>query len=210
MALAQAGALIVQIDEPALARIGRDDGTERALAAEAFRRLTAGAPDLHLMLAVMYGSAEDAGARLLFDAPFHSYLFDLCAGPDSWRLVSRAPGDRGIVAGVADARLPHRESKEILIWGARYAAALNGRGLERVGLAPSADLLGLTHAQARAKIAAVGEAARLAALSDPDDLRRSLDPRSVDIRSAAVGRYDPTVDRIPGRRRRSRQSRDAP
>ncbi|MFI5262532.1 MAG: hypothetical protein ACHQZR_08265, partial [Candidatus Limnocylindrales bacterium] len=191
---------------PALTLIGPDDGTERTLAAEALRRLTDRVPDVHLTLAVLDGSAEQAGAGLLFDAPFHSYLFDLCAGADNWRLISRAPGDRGIIAGVLDARVATRENKEVLVWGARYAAVLNARGLERVGLAPSSGLDGLTHAQARAAITALGEAARIAALSDPQDLRRAIDPRAVDLRSAALGRYEPTVDRPPRHRRSPRSS----
>ncbi|MFI5262733.1 MAG: hypothetical protein ACHQZR_09300, partial [Candidatus Limnocylindrales bacterium] len=52
-ALADAGALIVQVDEPALTLIGPDDGTERTLAAEALRRLTDRVPDVHLTLAVL-------------------------------------------------------------------------------------------------------------------------------------------------------------
>ena len=123
---------------PPLPAIGSTDAAERALAAEAWRRLAAAATEVHLTLAVMHGAAEGAGASLLFDAPFRSYFFDLCAGPDNWRLISRAPQDRGIIAGVADARVARLDSKEILVWGARYAAALGDRGLERVGIAPSA------------------------------------------------------------------------
>ncbi len=204
-ALARAGALIVQIDEPALIRLGPDDARERTLAAEAFRRLFEGVPDVHLTLAVMDGSADAAGARLFFDAPVHSYLFDLSAGADNWRLISQAPTDRGIVAGVADARVPELETKELLVWGARYAAVLNGRGLDRVGIAPSSGLQGLTHPQARAKIRALGEAARIAGLTDVTELRRSIDPRAVDLRSAALGRYDPDAEAGVKRRRRARR-----
>jgi len=189
-AMADAGALLVQVDEPGLVDIGPADGAERSLAAEAWRRLAATAPHLHLTLAVVGGAAEGAGARLLFDAPFRSYFFDLCAGPDNWRLISQAPPDRGIVAGVADARVAKLDSREILVWGARYAAALGGRGLDRVGIAPSAGLGALTHAQARAKIRSLGEAARIAALEDVEELRRSVHPRAVDSRSAALGRYE--------------------
>ncbi len=190
-ALAQAGALVVQVDEPALVEVGPADGAERSLAAEAWRRLAAAAPELHLTLAVMHGAAEGAGAILLFDAPFRSYFFDLCAGPDNWRLISRAPQDRGVIAGVADARVARLDSEEILVWGARYAAALGGRGLARVGIAPSAGLGALTHAQARAKIRSLGEAARIAGLEDVEEVRRSVHPRAVDSRSAARGRYEP-------------------
>ncbi|HEY7942573.1 MAG TPA: hypothetical protein VID25_11550 [Candidatus Limnocylindrales bacterium] len=191
-ALADAGAVLVQVDEPALVEIGPTDASQGAMAAEAWQRLAAAAsPDLHLTLAIMGGAAEGAGAPLLFDAPFRSYFFDLCAGSDNWRLISRAPQDRGIIAGVADARVARLDSKEILVWGARYAAALGRRGLERVGIAPSAGLGALTHAQALAKIRSLGEAARVAGLEDVEELRRAVDPRAVDSRSAALGRYEP-------------------
>ena len=108
--LADAGAALVQVDEPALVEIGPADATEGALAAEAWRRLAAAAPDLHLTLAITGGAAEGAGATLLFDAPFRSYLFDLCAGSDNWRLISRAPQDRGIIA--RRRRRPRRPARQ--------------------------------------------------------------------------------------------------
>ena len=203
--LADAGAMVVQVDEPALAEIGPTDASEGALAAEAWRRLAAAAPELHLTLAITGGAAEGAGATLLFDAPFRSYFFDLCAGPDNWRLISRAPQDRGIIAGVADARVARLDSTEILVWGARYAAALGGRGLDRVGIAPSAGLGGLPHARALAKIRSLGEAARVAGLEDVEELRRAVHPRAVDSRSAALGRYEPGAGSViegPARPRR--------
>lgn len=190
-ALAGAGVPVVQVDENALTMIDWEDIDERRLAADALRRLTDGVEFAHLSLAVTMGDAEAAGATLFYDAPFQSYLFDLCAGPDNWRLISRAPTERGIVAGVADARTTRLDTREVMVWGARYAAALNGRGLDRVGLAPSAGLEYLPRDRAKAKIEALGEAAAVAAISDPDELRRSLDPRAVDSRSAALGRYEP-------------------
>jgi len=190
-ALASAGAPVIQVDENALTLIGPADDDERRLAAEALRRLVDGVEFTHLCLAVTMGDAEDAGADLFYELPFHSYLFDLCAGPDNWRLIARAPMERGIIAGVADARTTRLDTREVMVWGARYAAALNGRGLDRVGLSPSAGLEYLPRDRAKAKIESLGEAAAVAAISDPEELRRSLDPRAVDSRSAALGRYEP-------------------
>ncbi len=190
-ALAAAGAPVVQVDENAFTLIGRDDEGERRLAADALHRLTEGVEFTHLTLAVTMGDAEGAGSALFYDAPFHSYLFDLCAGPDNWRLASYAPTERGIIAGVADARTTRPDKREVMVWGARYAASLNARGLDRVGLSPSAGLEYLPRDRAKAKVEALGEAARVAAITDDDELRRSLDPRAVDIRSAALGRYEP-------------------
>ncbi|HTS15190.1 MAG TPA: hypothetical protein VMH24_05960, partial [Candidatus Sulfotelmatobacter sp.] len=55
-----AGAPLVQVDEPALVTLQPGERTERALAAEAWRRLAAASPDLHLSLGVMHGAAEGA------------------------------------------------------------------------------------------------------------------------------------------------------
>ncbi|MGZ6293763.1 MAG: hypothetical protein ACXWPO_03030 [Candidatus Limnocylindrales bacterium] len=190
-ALAAAGAPIVQVDENAFTMIAWEDIDERRLAADALRRLTDGVEFTHLSLAVTMGNAEGVGATLLYDAPFQSYLFDLCAGPDNWRLISHAPTERGIIAGVADARTTRMDSREVLVWGARYAAALNGRGLDRVGLSPSAGLEYLPRDRAKAKLESLGQAVRVAAITDEETLRGALDPRAVDSRSAALGRYEP-------------------
>ncbi len=192
-ALVEAGAPVVQIDENALTMIAADDDDERALATRALSRLCEAVADLpvaHLCLAVTMGSAEHAGAPLLYERPFKSYLFDLIAGPDNWRLIAYAPTDRGIICGAADARNTARDDEPVLIWAARYAATLNGRGLDRVGLAPSTGLEYLPRDRAKAKIEALAEAARKAGLPG-NELAKVIDPRAVDARSAALGRHEP-------------------
>lgn len=188
-ALLEAGAPVVQIDENALSMIGRDDDAERTLAADALTRLTEGLGDLsdaHLCLAVTMGSAQHAGADLLYEQPFASYLFDLIAGPDSWRVIAYAPHDRGIVCGVADARNTRADDEAVMVWGARYAASLGRRGPDRVGLAPSTGLEYLPRDRAKAKIEGLAEAARKAGLPGRE-LAHEIDPRAVDARSAAMG-----------------------
>ena len=78
-----------------------------------------------------------------------------------------------------------------LIWAAHYAASIKGRGLVRVGLANASSLEGISRERARAKVQVLASAAQLAADASPDELAAPLDPRAVDIRSAAVGRYTP-------------------
>jgi 5-methyltetrahydropteroyltriglutamate--homocysteine methyltransferase len=180
-ALVDAGAPVVQVDENAFTMIGRDDDAERELAGRALRTLTdsvAGMEGAHLCLSVTMGSAEHAGADTIYDVPFSSYLFDLIAGPDSWRVIAYAPGDRGIICGVADARNTAPDDEAVMVWGARYAASMNGRGLDRVGLAPSTGLEYLPRDRAKQKISALAEAARKAALPD-ERLKAELDPRAV-------------------------------
>jgi hypothetical protein len=59
-----------------------------------------------------------------------------------------------------------------------------------VGLATSGSLAGLSWELAERKLRRLGEAVRLAALPASEAAAR-LDPRAIDIRSAATGRYVP-------------------
>lgn len=204
-ALFEAGAPVVQIAEDELTHVAATDHDEIALAAGALRRAT---QDLsgHISLSVAGGNADACGAALFFDLSVASYAFDLIHGPDNWRLITQAPRDRGIVCGVADARTAGPDAEAVLIWAARYAASSNGRGLERVGLAPSAGLEHLPREAARAKLEALAEAARKAGLPAAE-LAKQIDPRAIDARSGALGKYDPdaaarTGRRVPGKARR--------
>jgi 5-methyltetrahydropteroyltriglutamate--homocysteine methyltransferase len=196
-ALHAAGTPVIQLDENALTLIGPDDDAERRLAAEALRRVVQGLHDAHLCLAVTMGDAVGVGPGVLFDLPFRSYLFDLIAGPDNWELIAGAPHERGIVCGVADARNTRPDDEPVMIWAAHYAASTSARGLDRVALSPSTGLEYLPRDRARAKVEALAAAARKATITDPEELARVIDPRAVDKRSAALGRYTPPSER-PG------------
>ena len=195
--LFRAGAPVVQLSEDGLTAIAANDVAERDLAAEALRRATGGLSG-HLSLSVAGGNTDVAGAALFFDAPFASYLFDLIHGPENWRLITQAPHDRGIICGVADTR-PGRETDEaVMVWAARYAASSNGRGLERVGLAPAAGLDLAPRERARAILSALAEAARKSGLPSTE-LAMEIDPRAVDARSGALWRFEAEAARAPGR-----------
>jgi hypothetical protein len=201
-ALAGAGAPVVQVEEDGLAGMAPTDDAARDAAARALATVCESVGEsggVHLSLAVTGGSAEGIGADVLFRLPFGSYLFDLVAGPGSWRMIAWAPPDRGIVCGVADARRDTLDTPEVMIWGARYAASLGGRGADRVGVAPSAGLEGLDPAAARRKIEALSDAARKAALPG-EALAQEVDPRAVSARSAALGRVGPAPRARPSRR----------
>jgi methionine synthase II (cobalamin-independent) len=159
-------------------RIG-DDPVERTLFREAQRRLTAAVGDVHLSLAICGGSADAAGEATIFEAPYRSYLFDLIAGPDNWRLIARAPGDRGIVCGALDPARSATGALETLVWAARYAASTGGRGMSRVGLAPAGGLERVSPERARAAMETLGRAVRLAE-APRDELAKELDPRAFD------------------------------
>jgi methionine synthase II (cobalamin-independent) len=193
-----AGCPVVEVHEPAAA-LPAGPGAGAGFAA-AHRVLLAGLPGgAHATLAITGGDAEALGADAVFAAPYRSHLFDLIAGPDGWRTIARAPGDRGIIVGVVDASGRRRSGLEEVAWAAGYAASLGGRGTARVGLAPSAGLSSLDTARARDLIELLGEAARLL-VGDPDVLLRRFDPRAVDLRSAALGEYRPEGRARPGDR----------
>jgi methionine synthase II (cobalamin-independent) len=195
-ALAAAGCPLIEVHEPAAIEIGADEASRR-LFRDAHHRALDGVEGAHLSLAIVGGNADATGIDTLLSAPYASLAVDLIAGPENWRLVVATPGDRGVVCGVLSPEPDSDDSPEVLLWAAAYAASTGGRGPARVGLATSGSLAALPWDTALAKIGRLGEAARLADLP-PGELRRSIDPRAVDIRSAAFGRVAAPVRRRSG------------
>ncbi|HEY7969784.1 MAG TPA: hypothetical protein VID95_07290, partial [Candidatus Limnocylindrales bacterium] len=146
-------------------------------------------------LALTGGNLDGAGPATLFDLAYASFAFDLIAGPDNWRLIAQAPGDRGIVCGALDPAAGGDETPELLMWAAHYAASTQGRGLDRVGLANAPSLATLGPDVALRKLRRVAEAAALAG-ADPQAAAASLDPRAFGGRRNRPGRVrlgdDPT------------------
>lgn len=190
--LVRAGCQLIEVHEPALATLG-DDPEAWARFSEAHAILTDGATGTHLSLAIIGGSVDPAGIPAVVAAPYASLAVDLIAGPENWRLVRAAPGARGIVCGALSPQAGSDDGPETLLWAAAYAASGDGRGRDRVGLATAGTLADLPWEAAVTKLERLGVAVRLASLP-PDELRRRLDPRAIDARSAALGTAEP-VDR---------------
>lgn len=188
IALAAAGCPIIEVHEPAATTIGADEA-RRTLFREAHLRALDGVSGVHLSLAITGGNADAAGIDTLLAAAYAALAVDLVGGPDNWRLVVATPGDRGIVCGALSAERDADDRPELLLWAAGYAASTGGRGPSRVGMATASSLARLPWEVALRKLRVLGEAARLADLP-PDERRRHLDPRAVDIRSAALGRVE--------------------
>lgn len=199
-ALRAAGCAVVRVDEPR-ATDAAVTGDAVAGFVEAHGRLcrAAGAggddDDHHLMLALTGGPHEAIGSRTLAGLPYASFLFDLVRGPDDWRVLAALPGERGVVCGVVDAATAVGDAPEILVWAAHYAASTGGRGLARVGLSTTGSLAGLDAGTAARKLAALAEGARIAALPR-DEVAATLDPRALDLRSAAMGTWTPDPGRV--------------
>ncbi len=200
LGLADAGCTWIEVHEPAATTIDDDDGRTRF--AETHRALTDGLDGVHLSLALLGGSAAALGIDAVLAGAYASLALDLIEGPDNWRLASDAPKDRGIVCGALATSAGSDDGPEILLWAAGYAASTGGRGQDRVGLATAGSLAHLTWDLAARKVERLGHAARLAA-APADERKSTIDPRAVDIRSAAMGRWDPAAPR-PGQQRRRR------
>ena len=194
--LAAAGCPYIEVHEPAAVAISTDN--ERAAFRASHRGLLDGISGAHLSLVITGGSADQIGLETLMSAPFASLGLDLIAGPDNWRLVAAAPREVGIVCGAISTEANADDRPEVLLWAAQYAASHHGRGLARVGLATSGSLAALSWDVATRKLTILGRAAQLAELS-PGERALHLDPRAVDIRSAALGHVmRPGRDRKPG------------
>ena len=183
--LAVAGCPMIEVHEPAAVHIGADD-VDRALFRELHGRLLDGLDDTHVSLVLTGGNADTAGIDTVLAAPYSSLGVDLLAGPDNWRLVASTPGAVGIVCGALSPRPDSLDGPETLLWAAGYAASMNGRGPDRVGLATASSLAHLSWDEAIAKLERLGAAARLAA-APIDERVRAMDPRAVSSRAAALG-----------------------
>jgi hypothetical protein len=203
LALAAAGCPFVEIAETDLAPIATDPDAARDFAA-VHRRLVDGTEGVHCSLALTGGNVDGAGPATFFDLPYASYAFDLIAGPDNWRLIVEAPADRGIVCGAIGLAPTADATREVLVWAAHYAASTRGRGLARVGLANAPAPRGAA-APARdevlRRLAIVAEATRIASVESGEEMAGLLDPRAIDPRSAALGRFAPQRRRASGPRR---------
>jgi hypothetical protein len=199
--LVDAGCRWIEVHEPGAVTIGADE-ERRARFADLHRALTDDLGDVHLSLAIIGGSAAAAGAETVLAGAYASLAVDLVDGPDNWRLVAETPGDRGIVCGAMGAGPQADEGPEVLLWAAGYAASTGGRGGARVGLATAGSLGSLPWEVAARRVQRLGDATRLAAAPREERLR-AMDPRAIDARSAALGRYE-------ARRPRRRPGRPSP
>ena len=197
IALAEAGCQLIEIEEPDAHLIG-EDPVERRRFADGHLAMLDGVSGVHLSLAITGGNADTAGIETILAAPYASLAVNLIDGPDNWRLVTSTPGDRGIICGVVSTSEASDDAADLMLWAAAYASASEGRGATRVGLGTAGGFGELSWEITERKMRALGEAARLAQLPLAE-VAPHLDPRAIDIKSAAMGRYVPRSGRRPRR-----------
>jgi methionine synthase II (cobalamin-independent) len=176
-ALIDAGCPFIEVAEPDALAIAVAE-PERRRFAEAHRTLVDGISGTHLSLAMTGGNLDAAGPATFFDRPYASFAFDLIAGPDNWRLIALAPGDRGIVCGALDPAARGDETPELLVWAAHYAASTGGRGLDRIGLANAPSLADGSWDVALRKLRRLAEATRIASVESSEEMAGLLDRRA--------------------------------
>jgi hypothetical protein len=180
-----AGASMAQVEDDALATIAADDRPAHAQAIDGLMALMDGVVG-HVTLSISGADPSGAGPAVLYAAPFSSHVFDVCLGPDGWRMARQAPSERGLILGVADCRRPAPDYLPILVWAARYGASMGSRGLERIGLAPSAGIERLSVEAAQGKLQRLAKAAEVAGL--PMEAMRDALPKEALPRGTLPGR----------------------
>ncbi len=177
-ALRDAGCAAVVVEEPAAAAV-RSESAGNAWV-QAHRRMLGDVRDLHVMLSIAGGDATSLGGRAIGGLPYASVLLDLVTGPENWHVVRDLPGARGVVCAALTAApgKPLGDQSAQLVWAARYAASMGGRGLARVGLSNASSLETLTPVEARAALDAVAQAARYAVMGRTEAVAAGFDERA--------------------------------
>jgi 5-methyltetrahydropteroyltriglutamate--homocysteine methyltransferase len=151
IALQEAGARFIQIDEPSL--LGAPEDLE--LARHSIDVITNALTGIETTLATYFGDAKRLGTEI-FSLPVSRLGFDLVSGAENLELIRSAPRGTLIQAGVVDARNTKLEDLADL---ARSVEQLGGIvGPERLTVSPSAGLEFLPREKARLKLRRLVEA----------------------------------------------------
>ena len=151
--LEAAGAPIIQIDEPSL--LGAPEDID--LAIEGVGRITGELSEARTILAAYFGDAKRLGTDI-FKIPTDAFGFDLVSGPENIELIKAAPGDKGIQAGIVDARNTRLEDESALEGTIEELVGIVGP--ERLSVSPSSGLEFLPREKARAKLQRLASVAK--------------------------------------------------
>ena len=153
-ALEEAGATVIQFDEPAILKY-KDDFS---LFSEASQVLTQG---LRAVTALTTYFRDASGLTPdLYRLPFQVIGLDFAWGPANFKLLDDFPEDKELAIGLLDARNTRMEPVEEIVAAVRRITA--SVPLERIHLSPSCGLDFLPRTNARDKLARLVEGAKAA------------------------------------------------
>ncbi len=155
LALQEAGAPVIQFDEPSIVR----NPSDFQLLEEAAQVLTDGISRSRTAIYTYFGSVGKIGAAF-FRLPFTIIGLDLVEGPDNWTLLSQFPADKHLAAGIVDARNTKMESIEGLV--ETIGRLLEHVSPDRLYVNPSCGLEFLPRSRAFEKLQRLSEGARRA------------------------------------------------
>lgn len=153
-ALQEAGAPMIQLNEPAILKHRADLPLFQRAVARALEGVGA-----QRALYLYFGDAEGLYPQLL-DLPIDVLGLDFVAGPGNFEVLKAAPFTKTLGLGLVDARNTRMESVEQIVEGLRRASQI--APLERVHLSPNCGLEFLPREAAQAKLARMVEGARMA------------------------------------------------
>lgn len=156
-ALQDAGAEMIQVDEPALCQHKQD----YALFAEAMAALTEGIT-AKKVLCTYFGDVSGVYPQIL-TLPFEIIGLDFVAGYRNWDLIKRAPFTKTLMFGIVDARNTRLETVDEIVQAIRRVT--DGVPPDRLMVAPSAGLEFLPHGVAQRKLQRLVEGTRAASLA---------------------------------------------
>jgi len=153
-ALQEAGATLIQFDEPAILRYPE----EIDLLAEASQVLTQGV-GVKTAIYTWFKGTSAIGSRF-FSLPFDVFGLDFVMGPDNYEMIQHLPPEKELAAGIMDARNTRMESVDVLVDAIRRISRYVP--LDRLYVNPSAGLEYLPRTTAQEKLARLVEGARKA------------------------------------------------
>ena len=154
LALQEAGATIIQFDEPAILRYGQDFSLLR----EASNEVTRG---LRVKTAISTWFRDASGIQeQFFQLPFQVFGLDFVIGRDNYELIRDFPPDKELAAGIVDARNTKMETVDELVESIRKISRYVS--LDRLYVNPSAGLEFLPRTTAQAKLVRLVEGAKKA------------------------------------------------
>jgi 5-methyltetrahydropteroyltriglutamate--homocysteine methyltransferase len=153
--LVEAGATVVQFDEPSLARVPGHPPGDLGIFGEASAVLLDGV-DATTVLQTYFGDIAEHGLDF-FSLPFDAFGVDLVAGPANFEAIHEFPSDKVLSAGIVDARNTKQEQVDSLVETIRDLS--EAADLDRLWITPSAGLEFLPRESAEEKCRLLADAA---------------------------------------------------